>query len=307
LTRGRLLVGTRGSRLALAQTNLVLRRLEEVAKGVKFEVVPIRTAGDVQAQSRKADAGGKTAFTGEIERQLLESKIDLAVHSMKDLPSKMDEELAIGATPQRGDPRDALVTKGARLQELRKGARVGTSSPRRRAQLLSARRDLEVVELHGNVETRLGRLESESLDGVVLAAAGLERLGLQSRITQLFATDELVPAPCQGVLAVQARKGDVEVLSLLKRIDDAKARAASYCERAYSEALGGDCDVPLGAFASVGPGGLAAVGVLADPEGESLVKRTVRGEPSDPLGVGRELAAEVIGAGGRQILKRMGR
>lgn len=304
----RLLVGTRGSKLALAQTRMVLSMLGGANTGYGFEVVPIRTAGDTPSPEAGGAAEGKAAFTGEIEAQLIEGKIDFAVHSMKDLPPSADDRLVIAATPPRGDARDALVTaSGSRFEGLRKGARVGTSSARRRAQILASRKDIEVVELHGNVESRLRKLDTEKLDGVVLAAAGLDRLGLGSRVTQVFETDEMVPAPCQGILAVQARRREAKVLALLGRIDDGPTRAASECERSFSEALGGDCDVPLGAFAGAGPEGLTAVGMLADPDGSVLARSTASGSVAEAREIGRELAARVVASGGAEILRRLGK
>ena len=304
----RLLVGTRGSKLALAQTKLVLDLLEEADGRFSFEVVPIKTAGDAGLSEARGFTDGKSAFTGEIEKQLAEGGIDFAVHSMKDLPASSDERLVIAATPPMGDARDALVSSsGSVFKALKQDARVGTSSARRRAQILAARKDIEVVEMHGNVETRLRKLETEKLDAVVLAAAGLNRLGLGSRITQAFATDEIVPAPCQGTLAVQARSKSSDVLALLGKVDDAATRAASECERAFSQALGGDCDVPLGAHAGQRPGGLAAVGVLADPDGSYIVKASASGSPAQAKELGRRLADKVVASGGDKILKRLGR
>lgn len=304
----RLLVGTRGSRLALAQTKLVIERLEGAGAGVSFEVVPIKTAGDLSPPEARVGMDGKTAFTGEIERQLVDGKIDLAVHSMKDLPPASDERLVVAAMPPRGDPRDAFVSASKMsFGGLKNGARVGTSSARRRAQLMAARKDIEVVDLHGNVETRLRKLETENLDGVVLAAAGLERLGLGSRVTQLFGTGEMVPAPCQGILAVQARRDSVRVTTILGRIDDAATRTASECERAFSEALGGDCDVPLGAFARVNRGRIDGVGVLADPDGTRLVKISASSTLEGARELGRSLAAKVVASGGDEILRSLAR
>ncbi|MDG6909794.1 MAG: hydroxymethylbilane synthase [Nitrososphaerota archaeon] len=301
----RLLVGTRGSRLALAQTQLVLGLLNRPEAGYTFQVVPIKTAGDSPSGTSGA-VDGKAAFTGEIEAQLADGKIDFAVHSMKDLPPSADGRLVIAATPKRGDARDAFVSRsGSRLGELRLGARIGTSSARRRAQIRSARRDVEVVELHGNVETRLKKLESEKLDGVVLAAAGLERLGLGPRITELFEPDVMVPAPCQGILAVQARKGTGGLLELLASIDDPATRAASECERAFSEALGGDCDVPLGAYALARNGMMTAVGVVAAPDGSELARASASGGVDEPKAIGRRLAAVAVREGAGEILRRV--
>jgi hydroxymethylbilane synthase len=303
--RRRLLVGTRGSRLALAQTKLVVDMLKAIGGEVDYETVPIKTLGDTVPAEKLGDVDGKAAFTGDIDRRLAEGGIDISVHSMKDLPANLHEELVIAATPPRGEARDAFVSvTGQPLSEIRSGARVGTSSIRRKAQVLAARRDVVVVDLHGNVETRLRKME-EGMDGVVLASAGLQRLGLGSRVCQLFSVDEMVPAVSQGVLAVEARRDDGEVLSLIARIDDPATRAASECERGFSEELGGDCDVPLGAYAHVDSGRLSAVGMIADAEGREVVKDSVEGGLEDPRGLGRRLAAKVGNAGGRRILEEL--
>ena len=302
----RVLVGTRGSRLALAQTEMVIELLQKVDGGVEFVPVPMKTMGDSRLPGKDGGVDGKTAFTGEIDRALLEGRVDISVHSMKDLPLVVDKAVVV-ATPLRGDPRDALVSiGGGRLDSLKEGARIGTSSVRRKAQLLARRGDVEVVELHGNVETRLRKLVEEKLDGVVLAAAGLQRLGLGWRISQSFEPEEMVPAVCQGTVAVEARKEDAEVIGLLRRIDDPRTRAASECERAFSEELGGDCDVPLGAFAEIRDRALTVVGVVSDPEGKSPVRGTAEGTADDPRGVGKMLASKLMDSGGRRILEEIG-
>ncbi len=304
--KARLLVGTRGSRLALAQAGLVVDMLRRESPGVEFVVVPMKTSGDAPLPEGPRAIDGKTAFTGEIDRELAAGRIDLAVHSMKDVPPAADEGLVVGATPARGDPRDALVSpSGAFLHQLRRGARVGTSSVRRRSQLLAARGDIEVVELRGNVDTRLRKIEQEGLDGGVLALAGLERLGLGSRAAQVFGVEEMVPAVCQGTLAVKTRTGD-DVLELLGRIDDPDTRSSSECERAFAEELGGDCNVPLGAYASVDSDRMRAVGLVADPRGTRTARATVEGGRGDPASLGRELAKKVKDAGGLEIIGGLG-
>ena len=297
-----MLVGTRGSALALAQTRLVVDLLRGKTE-VELVMVPLKTSGDALPHENLV-TDGKTAFTGDIDRELAEGRIDVAVHSMKDLPPLTDERLVIGATPKRGDPRDALVSpSGATLSALRNGARIGTSSARRMSQLLALRRDIEVVELRGNVDTRLRRIEERGLDGAVLAAAGLHRLGLGSRITQAFGVEEVVPAACQGTLAVEARAGDSDVLAMLEAIDDPDTRASSECERAFSQELGGDCNVPLGAYATVAPGMMVAIGLVADPLGKSSARAEVEGDGRDPKALGRELARKVKERGGAKIME----
>lgn len=302
----RYLVGTRGSRLALAQAKLVVEELRAVRPDADFVTVPIKTAGDLAPPNARVGMDGKSAFTGEIDRQLVDGKVDFAVHSMKDLPTALDERLVVAATPRRGDPRDALVNDtGLQLASLGKGAKIGTSSVRRKAQLLRANRGFEVVGLVGNVETRLRKLKEEELDAVVLAAAGLERLGLGGRIAQKFRTDEMIPAVCQGVLAIEAAASRDDVLSMLRGVDDPATRAASDCERAFSGELGGDCYVPLGAYAEVRGGSVGVTGMLADVDGVTMAKADASGSAGDAAKVGRELARKVLDQGGEEILRRL--
>ncbi len=301
-----LLIGTRGSRLALAQTSIVIELIRQVDGAVEPKPIVIKTVGDIMPSEKLKDVDAKSAFTSEIDRWLVEGRIDAAVHSLKDVPAQLDARLTIAATPKRGDARDALVSfNGATLSGLEEGSRIGTSSVRRRAQVLRMRPDLDVTELHGNVETRLRRLGGNGPAGVVLAAAGLERLGLESRISQTFETEEMVPAVCQGTLAVEARKDDRRTNAILSKINDPSTRAASQCERSFARALGGDCDVPLGAFASCRPGRIQAVGMVADMEGKEVVKSRVSGPVEDAVALGRALAEKVEQAGGRRILKEI--
>ncbi len=300
----RIRLGTRSSSLALAQTKLVADLLKASHKDLEVVTVPVKTLGDLLPPEKLSGVDGKTAFTGEIERQLLEGKIDAAVHSMKDLPTKLEDRLVLAATPKRGDARDALVSKeGLRLKRMEVGARIGTSSVRRRAQLLSIRGDLEVVEMHGNVETRIRKMTEQGLDGVVLAAAGLQRTRLDSRISEIFGIGKIVPAPCQGILAVEARSDDEDAIDLISPINNSKARASSVCERAFAEELGGDCYVPLGAFATIQDSSLAVVGMVASPDGTTVVKLEDHGPPSDAEAIGSRLAGRVAEAGGRVILQ----
>ncbi len=302
--RTRIRLGTRGSRLALAQTRLVADLLEASHEDLEVVTVPLKTLGDLLPPERIRGVDGKTAFTGEIEKQLLAGKIDAAVHSMKDLPTKLDDRLVVAATPKRGDARDALVSKERLpLRKLKAGARIGTSSVRRRAQLLAIRGDLKLVEIHGNVETRIRKIAGEGLEGVVLAAAGLKRMGLDSEISEIFEVEEVVPAVCQGILAVQARRDDETTIDLLSPIDDPGARAASVCERAFAEELGGDCYVPLGAFARPEGESLGVVGMIASVDGRRIVKEREKGAASDAETIGRRLAGKVQEAGGRLILE----
>jgi hydroxymethylbilane synthase len=294
-------IGTRGSRLALAQAQMVADMLKSRNPAMVVELVSIRTAGDVMPPERRRNADGKTAFTKEIEESLLRGDIDLAVHSAKDIPSEMDGRLVLAATPPRGDHRDALVSRLA-FEELPRGARIGTSSVRRKAQLLRLRSDVEVVEVHGNVETRIGKVGRGGLDGVVLAAAGLARIGLEGSVTRYFEVGEMVPAPCQGIIAVEARRGDSKSLSAAVKIDDAVTHKALVCERAFSSALGGDCYVPIGAYAEVKGGRIELTGLVASPDGREVHVRKM-GPGEDPVELGERLARALIEEGAGRVME----
>lgn len=296
----RLRIGARTSRLAQAQTSIVSGLIEErFGDDVEVEIVPVRTLGDrlpPAAKSRLGKAGAKGAFTADIETMLLDGKIDVAVHSMKDMTSEETQGLAIGATPPRSDPRDVLVSEGKTIKSLPARASVGTSSLRRKVQLLRMRPDLEVVELHGNVDTRLRRVASEAgrLDGIVLAAAGLERIGEGERISQTFTVEEMVPAVCQGIIAVQIRRNDREVGRVLSRIDDEVAALESSCERAFAKRLGADCNVPVGGCASLSGRRIKMTGMVSNEDGSDYVRRSVSADRSEAAALGRRLAEELL-------------
>lgn len=295
-------IGARSSRLSRAQAAIVSGLLRErFGDGLALEFVPVRTRGDGAPTGTLDDlgkAGAKGAFTSELEALLSEGKIDVAIHSLKDLPSGDSEGLAICATPPRGDPRDALVSSdGVTLETLARGARVGTSSLRRKAQLLAMRRDLDVVELHGNVDTRLRRVAERGgggVDAVVLAVAGLLRLGEGARISQTFAVEDMVPAVGQGIIAVQTRRDDAEVEAVVSKINDEPTGLEALCERAFAQRLGADCNVPAGGCARVSGRTLTMVGMLATEEGRGLRKKSVVGHVGDPAGLGRGLAESML-------------
>ncbi|MDG7006683.1 MAG: hydroxymethylbilane synthase [Nitrososphaerota archaeon] len=298
---GQLRVGTRGSRLALAQTQIVVDLIRAAAPGTRVAVVPIRTAGDIAQAGEASGADRKFAFTHEIDRQLIEGRVDVAVHSLKDLPSSLDRRLTIAATPPRGDVRDALVSLGgSNLGGLPIGSVVGTSSIRRKVQLSKLRPDIRAVEVRGNVETRMERMREKGLDGVVVAAAGLQRLGLAGRAAQHFTVDEMVPAACQGILAVESRKDDEGAIELLKKVDDQATNLESSCERAFLARLGGDCNFPAGAYAKITGVEMKIVGMVAEPDGSSVVKSALSGPKSGPDELGKELARRLLRNGGRR-------
>jgi len=300
-------IATRRSELARLQAEGVARAIE-AALGVGTELVPLQTTGDRFKRARLAELGGKGLFIKEIEEALLERRVDVAVHSGKDLPAELPAELALVAFPERADPRDALVcrTRGMGFADLPRGARVGTGSTRRTAQLRHARPDLEVVFLRGNVPTRIRKIDTEGLDAVVLACAGMDRLGLGDRIDERLAPEILLPAVTQGQLAVQTRADDPLGRDLAALDDPASARRAR-AERAFLERVEGDCFVPLAALAETGPhqgesagAGLWIRGLVAAPDGTRIASAESRGEEPEPMGT--ELAETVLARGGAEIL-----
>lgn len=297
-------IGARTSRLSRAQTAVVSDLLErQFGDDLELEFVPVKTLGDRRPPEERGEgrAGAKGSFTGDLEGLLLAGKIDLAVHSLKDMTSEGAPGLSLGATPTRGDPRDALVTThGERIEALPKRARVGTSSLRRKAQLLKLRGDIEVTEIHGNVDTRLEKLGvgEGGFDAVVLAAAGLARLGEAARISQTFSIDEMVPAVGQGVIAVQMRDGDREVAKALSRIDDETTRVESRCEVAFARRLGADCTVPVGGCARASGKTLRVVGMLAGEDGKGMRRASLSGRAEEAPELGRRLAEALLEGGG---------
>ena len=261
-------VGTRGSRLALAQTQLVLDALRAAHPGALFEMSEITTQGDRDTKPL-SEIGGQGVFTKAIEDALLRGEIDIAVHSMKDLPPRLTDGLTIAAVPSRGDPRDALVTKDGRaLADLPPRARIGTGSARRAVQLKALRPDVECVDIRGNVDTRIRKVDDGEYDAIVVAMAGLERLGLAARASQVFSVDEMVPSPGQGALAVQVCSGDESTISLVSRIDDQATRRAIDQERAFLEELGAGCSLPAGGYAWHEVDELRFMTMLADEHGQ---------------------------------------
>jgi hydroxymethylbilane synthase len=297
-------VGTRGSQLALAQAESVVGILKKTIEGVRYEVVPIRTAGDRAHESGSSTIKDKSAFTKEIEYALLARDVDLAVHSMKDLTTEQPKGLIIGAVPPRENPRDALVSrKKETFQALPGGARIGTSSNRRIAQLLAARNDLEIVDMHGNVDTRLRKLERGECDAIVLAAAGLIRLGLEKHATEFLSTEIMLPAVGQGALAIECRETDPEVQEMLVKVDDRQTRSAVGAERAFAQRLGANCRTPIAAYAKTDSQKLTIDGMVAATSGRMLVRGRLVGSATDSEKVGVELAELLLNKGAGAILE----
>ncbi len=294
------ILGTRGSQLALAQTRWVVERLKEQWPETEFTIRTLTTSGD-----RGADPRERGIFVKEIERALLEGEIDIAVHSLKDLPTQTPQGLKVASIPRRVDPRDALVGRNTarRLDQLPKGARVGTSSVRRKAQLLAYRPDLEVVPLRGNVDTRLKLLGTGEFDAIVVAAAGLLRLDLRNRIDEFLDPEIVLPAPGQGALALEVRLGDDLAEELAYSLNHRETQLRVTAERAFLARLGAGCLAPAGALAYLEEGELRLEGVVAAPDGSELIRGEIAGPPEEAAELGEELAADILDQGGEAILK----
>ncbi|WBL36792.1 hydroxymethylbilane synthase [Tepidiforma flava] len=286
-------LGTRGSQLALAQARLVAGRLEAAAPGLRVDLVTIATAGDRDQSTPLAEGERPGWFTTAIQEALQRGEVDLAVHSLKDLPTRRPEGLVIAAVPLREDPRDALVSRaGQPLRALPPGAVVGTGSPRREAQLREIRPDLQVRPIRGNVETRLRKVRDGEYDAAVVALAGLRRLGLEAEAAEVFGFEEMLPAPGQGALAVECRAADEAVRQLLARIDDPQVRLAVTAERAFLAAIEGGCSYPAAAYAEHFGSTLKLHALIAP--GGRIIRSKMGGPAETAAGLGRQLAAELL-------------
>ncbi|MDD9827287.1 MAG: hydroxymethylbilane synthase [Deltaproteobacteria bacterium] len=301
-------IATRASALALVQARQVAAALQEKL-GCGTELLPISTRGDRLA-GPLAGAGGKGLFAAEVEGALLAGRADLAVHSAKDLPAALTPGLVLAAAPRRADPRDALVARpgalsgaqpGARLAALAPGARIGTGSPRRAAQLRALRPDLAIAPLRGNVGTRLRRLDEGRFDALLLACAGLDRLGQAGRIAERLAPEQMLPAAGQGALAVEARAGE-PLAGELRAIEDSASRACLRAERAFLAEIAGDCHTPIAALAELSPGGLRLRGLLASPDGAQLARAECSAPLAESAAAGRRLARELLAGEGAAIV-----
>jgi hydroxymethylbilane synthase len=300
-------IGTRGSLLAKWQAEFVRKQLFSVV-GVEAEIVIIKTSGDKLQMSPLSQIGGKGIFIKELEVALLEETIDLAVHSVKDIPTDTPSRLMFPAVCRRADVRDCVVgANGATLATLRQGARIGTGSLRRQAQLRHLRPDLDVRDLRGNVDTRLRKVESGEYDAVMLAKAGLDRLGWSERITEILAPEIFLPAVGQGAVAVECRLRDAEAAEVVAGLDDAETRTAIIAERALLAALHGGCQVPLGAWARMERGELVMEACVCSVDGLQYVKQRATSAPEQAAELGKNMASLLIEAGAQEILEEVSR
>lgn len=299
----KIIVGSRRSKLALTQTNWVIEQLKKIHPSYQFEVKEIVTKGDRILDVTLSKVGGKGLFVKEIEQAMLDKEIDMAVHSMKDMPAELPEGLMIGCVPVREDHRDALISKDHKtLAELPKGAVIGTSSLRRSAQLLAARPDLDIKWIRGNIDTRLGKLETEEYDAIILAAAGLARMGWSKDVVTEYLDDRLcVPAVGQGALSIECREEDIELRQLLEKFTCHATLLTVQAERAFLKKMEGGCQVPIAGFAQMGDDNhITLTGLVASPDGHTILKEQLTG--TDARQLGEQVADKLIANGGKDLI-----
>ena len=300
------ILATRKSLLALTQSKWVKSEIEQRWPEVEIELLKVVTRGDKILDVPLAKVGGKGLFVKEIEDALLRKDADLAVHSLKDCPTELPEGLEVSIFPRREDPRDAFISRdGRKLSELPHGAKVGTSSLRRLSQLRKIRPDLVIESLRGNLDTRLRKLDEGMYNAIILAAAGLNRLGLSNRITEHLDPETMLPAIGQGSLGIEFRSDDSRMREILSSIHDEKTSVCVRAERAFLLRLEGGCQVPIGAYAVLSDNEIVMEGLVADEEGNELIRRKLKGTADSPETLGTELADEILNAGGREILEKV--
>lgn len=293
----KIVVGTRGSNLALTQTNMVIDMIKEAHPNMEFEVKIILTKGDIVKDLPIDKIGGKEIFTKEIEKELLAGTIDMAVHSMKDMPAELPLGLKLSYTPKREDSRDVLILReGIKgIDDLPIGGKIGTGSKRRKFQILQHRPDLEVVGLRGNIQTRINKIITENLDGIILAAAGIKRLGLELGERMVYLDKNIVlPSPTQGILAIEIREGDDRVHNILESISHSETEIQAKVERAFLKGAGGSCHVPVGANCKIVNDKIYLEGLLGTEDGEILIRKSIEGSVSSLEELGYELAKDMV-------------
>ena len=292
----KIVVGTRGSKLALAQTNWVIDKLKEKYPKVNFEIKIIKTKGDLIQNVSLDKIGDKGLFVKEIEQQLIDNKIDMAVHSMKDMPSLLPEGLKFASIPKREDARDVLVLKDGYydINDLPIGAKIATGSKRRKYQLLKHRPDLNIVPIRGNIDTRINKIVDENLDGVVLAASGLLRAGFEDKISCYIPKDIMIPAPAQGALAIEIRKSSKDIENIIESLKDIETEIQVSAERGFLDGINGSCHLPIGAYCNVDGENIVLTGLYGDEYGKKLITKTIEGKASQARELGLELARLIL-------------
>ncbi len=306
MTSQELKIGTRGSQLALYQANWVKEKLVQAYPHLKVTLIKIKTTGDKIQEAPLAKIGGKGLFVKEIEEALIQRRIDLAVHSIKDVPTELPKGLHLSAITKREDPRDVFISKdGTLLKHLPQGAKIGTSSLRRQAQLLHFRSDFEMIPLRGNLDTRLKKLTAMSLDGIILAYAGVKRLGLEEKITEIIPSEISLPAIGQGALGIETRMDDEEAEEKIRSLNDPPSAVAISAERACLRKLGGGCQVPIAAFAQISAPLLRIDGMVGTIDGKRLIRHHMEGAIEEAESLGIELAEVLLHKGAGEILEEI--
>ena len=299
-------IGTRGSKLALTQTNFVAEKIKKIMPEANIEICVIKTSGDIMQDVSLLTIGGQGVFVKELEDALLSKKIDLAVHSMKDVPGETPDELMFAAILPREDVRDVLVSRdNIKMEFMPKGAKIGTGSQRRGAQIKAMLPDVNIVPLRGNIETRLKKIETENLTGVILAAAGMKRMGLAEKITQFLPVEMMLPAVGQGALGLQIRKTDIELAKTFAALNDATTAAEVTAERSFLRSLGGGCRLPIAALGKLEGQRLSLEGMLAAPNGSTMIREKIQGAKKMPKTLGKRLASIILEKGGKKLLDLM--
>ena len=299
-------IGTRGSKLALTQTNFVAEKIKKLMPEAEIEICVIKTSGDIMQDVSLLTIGGQGVFVKELEEALLSNKIDLAVHSMKDVPGETPEELMFAAILPREDVRDVLVSRdNIKMEFMPKGAKIGTGSQRRGAQIKAMLSDVNIVPLRGNIDTRLKKIETENLTGVILAAAGMKRMGLAEKITQFLPVETMLPAVGQGALGLQIRKCDVDLAKICAPLNDVTTATEIAAERSFLRGLGGGCSLPIAALGKLEKDRLSLEGMLAAPNGSTMIREKISGAKEEAEELGKKLAEIILEKGGRRLLDMM--
>jgi hydroxymethylbilane synthase len=299
-------IGTRGSKLAMTQANYVAGCLKQIAPEISTEICVIKTAGDIMQDVSLLKIGGKGVFVKEIEDALLSGTIDLAVHSMKDVPTENPEGLNIAAILPREDARDILVSRdNKKIEFMPKGAKIGTGSMRRASQILAIMPDITIVPLRGNLDTRLKKIETENLAGVILAAAGMKRMGFAEKITQYLPIETMLPAVGQGALGLEIRNNDEALKKIMIKLNHEPTQREVTAERSYLRALGGGCQLPIAAFGKINNGQLFLEGLVAALQGANIIRDKVKGDPAEAEELGKKLAEIILERGGKKLLDLM--
>ncbi len=297
-------IATRKSDLALWQANHVCEKLKNLKEISSVELVPMTTEGDVKLDQNLQKIGGKGLFIKELEHAILQKKADIAVHSMKDMPVKLPDGFCIAATLKRESPFDSLITyNNLKLEQLKSGAIIGTSSLRRQSQILRLRSDIEIKNLRGNVNTRMNKLKQGEYDAIILARAGLERLGLSENITETFSSDDMIPAAAQGVIGIECTQNNEDIIKILSTLDDKESTITTNAERSVNRELKADCQSPIGSYATITDKKCKIETIVSSPDGTKIIRESVIGDQEKAVELGKILAQKLISLGAEDIIK----